>query len=89
MLLCWPAAERYCSLSSCMANRKTNTIGALERRVKWLHSVSSSDSFISKPRARQEVSLRGVFNSDLVYSLFCLNEKQYVCVIVTVIYEFS
>lgn len=43
----------------------------LEKRVKWLHSVSSSDSFISKPGARQEVPLRGVFIQTwyIVYSV--------------------
>lgn len=55
----------------------------LERRVKWLHSVSSSDSFISKPRAKQEVPLKRVFNSDLVYSLFCLNKSRHRYVTVT------
>ncbi len=69
------------SFSSCMANKKKNLTQSvcLERRVKWLHSVSSSDSFISKPKARQAVSLRGVFKSNLVYSLFCLNKNQYFC----------
>lgn len=91
---CWPTAEGYCSLSLslsvCLPAWRIQTQSVcFERRVKWLHSVSSSDSFISKPRARQEVPLRGVFNSDLVYSLFCLNKSHYFCVIVRVIYEFT
>lgn len=45
--------------------KKTQSV-RMERGEKWLHLVSSSDGFISKLRARQEVPLRGVFNSDLV-----------------------
>lgn len=84
--------DTYCSLSlslSCMAKEKLTQSVCLEKRVKWLHSVSSSDSFISKPGARQEVPPRGVSNSDLVDGLFYLNNSLYFYVIVRLIYEFS
>lgn len=73
--------DTYCSLSlslSCMAKEKLTQSVCLEKGVKWLHSVSSSDSFISKPGARQEVPPRGVSNSDLVYGLFYLNNSLYI-----------
>ena len=73
----------------CMARVKLTQSVCLERRVKWLHSVSSSDSFISKPGGRQEVPPRGVSNSDLVDTLFYLNNSLYFYVIVKLIYEFS
>lgn len=87
----WSCWAKYCSPSSCMARekkKKTQSV-RMERGAKWLHLVSSSDSFISKLRARQEVPLRGVFNSDLVYSLFCFNKIRYFCVILRLLYEFS
>ena len=87
-----PLTDTYRSLSlslCCMARVKLTQSVCLERRVKWLHSVSSSDSFISKPGGRQEVPPRGVSNSDLVDTLFYLNNSLYFYVIVKLIYEFS
>jgi len=82
--------------SYCMGNWKKKITYKNKRqlacflgRIMRLHSVSSSHSFISKPWAWQEVSLRGVFNSDLVYSQFCINESPYFSIIVRVICEFS
>lgn len=49
--------------------KKRKYMVCVVRRAKWLHSVSSSDSFLSKPRARHEVSLRGVSSSDLLHSV--------------------
>lgn len=81
---CWSTAEEY-SLSLTPpslflhGNEKNEHNQCVWRRIKRLHLVSSSDSFISKPRARQEVPLRGVLNSDLLYRLFCLNKRVCLC----------
>lgn len=66
----------------------THTISAFGERIKCLHMVSSSDSFISKPRARRGVPRRGIFISDLLYCLFCLSVRQHFRVIVRLTYKF-
>ena len=61
-----------------------NVVQCLQGRVKWFHKVSSSySSFVLRPWARKQVSLMGIFSSDLLYILLCVSERQYFCLIVT------
>lgn len=95
---CWPTAEKYCLLpfplpllvfSHCEEKSQTQSLCVFGEEGKVVALSVIIWQFYIKAQAWQEVPLRGVFNSDLVYSLFCLNKSQYFYDIVRVIYEFS